>query len=111
MLKVYLDLLDHSPKHLPQKLPRWANVEQKLTILCDRHADEEWARELQVALKRWLDATSSSLEYDAIEIANAFAVFHHACLFRFFEVDKHLINLCIEVTNVAAPLNILLSVI
>ncbi len=104
-LNTPLDLAAHSLKHRPQKIPKWSNFERKLTALCARHADEEWAREVQAGLKRWLDATSKG----DIEIENSFAVFHRACLFRFFEVDKQLNKLCIEMTKVAAPLNTLIS--
>jgi hypothetical protein len=109
-LHTQLDLLANSFQHQPQNLPKWSQFKQKLVSLCDRHAGEDWARELQAALSGWLAATSSSSPTEGDRIEISFGEFRSLCVSRFFDVDKQLNALCEQMIRVASPLDMLLTV-
>jgi hypothetical protein len=113
-LNTQLDAAANSTEQRPEKrILRWPQFQQKLTSLCDRDREEDWSYALREALLRWMTAAAKSTptDQDTVEIENSFAEFQRACMFRFFDVDKQLGEFCAQMTEIAAPLNMLLNVI
>jgi hypothetical protein len=114
ILNTQLDGAENSPKHQPQARMRlWSQFRDKLTGLCDIFPDEDWSRDLRKLMLDWIEATPSAQPGDDEREAgdNAFATFRHACVYRFFDVDKELNELAGQVTEVAMPLDTLLTAI
>jgi hypothetical protein len=109
-----LDATEHSSKHQPQaRMPRWQQFKDRLTGLCDLYPNEDWSTELKSRIALWIEATPAPEPGDAEKAAgeSAFAEFHRACILRFYDVDVELNDLCAQMTDVAAHLNTLLTVI
>jgi hypothetical protein len=96
---------------MPKK--KWPQFRARFIQLCDRHPQDVWSKELKDRLLLWEQSSLSSPptrdEIDASD--SAFDEFHSACEMRFFEVDDELNALCGRLTELAMPLNSLLSVI
>jgi hypothetical protein len=113
-LSTQLAAADTSSDHQPDvKILRWPQFRTKLIALCDLAPQEESSEGLRSLLDRWVTAASamqpSDIEITAAE--DAFAEFSHVCKLHFFEMDKQLKELCSKMTEVAMPLNVLLTVI
>ncbi|MDE5461341.1 effector-associated domain EAD1-containing protein [Bradyrhizobium sp. CSS354] len=103
-------------KHGPMgKMPKkkWPQFRARFIQLCDKHPQDVWSRELKDRLLLWEHSTlSPSPTTDEIDASgSAFDEFHSACEMRFFEVDDELNALSGRLTELAMPLNSLMSVI
>ena len=112
ILNTLLEGAKMSPKHWPQaKIPSWKQFKAKLIGLCDIYPKEEWSKGLKAMIAPWLGDAPAEPRIPGIiqEIDNQFWAFKRAFADRFFEVDSELNALCAKVTQLAAPLNALLS--
>lgn len=97
------------------KMPRrkWPQFKERFEQLCGGHPQDAWSQDLRSRLLLWetlpLSAPPTGKEAEASE--SAFEEFRSACMMRFFEVDDELNTLCGRLTEVASPLNALLTVI
>ncbi|UPT88418.1 hypothetical protein HAP41_0000004595 [Bradyrhizobium barranii subsp. apii] len=96
---------------MPKK--KWPQFKARFIQLCDKHPQDGWSKELKDRLLLWEQTTlSSPPTSDEVEASeSAFDEFHSASEMRFFEVDDELNALCSRLTELAMPLNSLLSVI
>jgi hypothetical protein len=111
-LNTLLDEAESSTKHQPQvRIPKWDSFKSNLEKLCGRYPDEAWSRTITELMSAWIAATPSAVPGDAERIAGdtAFDAFYRACVDRFVNVDAWLNDLSDEVTEVARPLDTLLS--
>jgi len=71
------------------------------------------SHELLEMLAKWIAATPSADPGQGEKAAGeiAFADFHRVCVYRYYDVDKELNDLCAQVIEVAAPMNTLLMAI
>jgi hypothetical protein len=109
-----LEVAYNSHKHQPQaRMPKWQQFKGRLTGLCNAYPESNWSGELRERLSKWIAETSSYEPTEVEKIAGdiAFAEFHRACIYRFFDVDKELNELAGQVTDVAKPLETLLAAI
>jgi hypothetical protein len=109
-----LTTAENSQKHQPQmRMLRWQQFKDRLTGLCDVNPQADWSHDLKDKMAEWIAATPSvepsEVEKSAGEIA--FAEFRRACVYRFYNVDKELNALSAQVTEVAIPLDTLLTAI
>jgi len=109
-----LEVAENSHKHQPQeRMPKWQQFKGRLTGLCNAYPKSDWSGELLERLSKWIAETSSGEPSEDEIVAGeiAFAEFHRACIYRFFDVDKELNALAGQVTEVAKPLETLLAAI
>jgi hypothetical protein len=101
-------------KHQPaSRMPKWLQFKSDLTGLCNAYPDTNWSHELVKRMGDWITATPSAAPA-VDEKANgeiAFADFHRACVYRYYDVDKELNELCEQVINVSQPIETLLTAI
>ncbi len=105
---------ENSQKHQPQmRMLRWQQFKDRLTGLCDVNPQADWSRDLKERMGEWIAATPSAEPSEAEKSAGeiAFAEFRRACVYRFYNVDKELNALSAQVTEVAIPLDTLLTAI
>jgi hypothetical protein len=111
-LNTALDEAEASTRHQPQhRITKWDRFRKRLEDLCGRYPNEEWSRTIIGLMAAWIAATPATNPGDAESIAGdtAFDAFCRACVSRFVNVDTELNELSDEVTNVARPLDALLS--
>jgi hypothetical protein len=105
---------ENSNKHQPQaRMPKWPKFGKSLTDLCNAYPEANWSHELLEMLAKWIAATPSADPGQGEKAAGeiAFADFHRVCVYRYYDVDKELNDLCAQVIEVAAPMNTLLMAI
>lgn len=110
-----LDGAERSTEHQPQaRMPKkWQQFSTKLTNLCAAYPAADWSVDLSQRLKAWIDATPTP-KPDGAEKSrgdSAFVEFQRTCMYRFYDVDKELNSLCGQITQLAMPIDMLLTLV
>ncbi len=109
-----LNSAEGSAKYLPKdRMPNWTQFSVQILAMCTAHPDAGWSQDLLERMQAWIAAAPAAVnsQEDKRTADDALAAFHRVCIYRFYNVDKDLVELCGQVTDIAKPLDTLLNAI